>query len=290
MRGNTWNSDVILSVTAIDTSMNAILSGDQTPAERAELIVRERIAGSYPEAFTFFSDDREIEESRRRFFLGVMYYYGMGTRKDPEKAFELLKSSYDMGDGNAAFYLGMMYSKGSGVARTEYLAEKYLKEAASRGDTRAELETGILYLKREDGENAFKWIKKAADKELPEAQFILAQLYFHGFGCGRDEFMSLVMLKQAALHGHKGAQRFLADLYRSGGREIKKDRKLAKYWYSESEKRREGFRPLRFHLRPVILPSGRRSILIAAGTFGRPGIRVMVPQTGTMNPAPADSH
>ena len=36
-------------------------------------------------------------------------------------------------------------------------------------------------------------------------------------------------------------------------------------------------------------PSGASSILLAAGTFGRPGMVMMSPQTTTTNSAPADS-
>src|SRR3954447_21171989 len=40
---------------------------------------------------------------------------------------------------------------------------------------------------------------------------------------------------------------------------------------------------------PVIRPSSVRSMLLAAGTRGRPGIVMISPQTATMNSAPADS-
>ena len=40
--------------------------------------------------------------------------------------------------------------------------------------------------------------------------------------------------------------------------------------------------------RPLILPSGATSMSIAAGCLGRPGIVMMLPQTTTTNPAPAD--
>ena len=38
---------------------------------------------------------------------------------------------------------------------------------------------------------------------------------------------------------------------------------------------------------PVTLPSSSKSIFSAAGTFGRPGIVIISPQTITMNSAPA---
>ncbi len=43
-----------------------------------------------------------------------------------------------------------------------------------------------------------------------------------------------------------------------------------------------------FHFNPTMVPSSLRSMRMAAGTLGSPGIRVRVPHSGTMNPAPAE--
>jgi len=279
---------------------------DMEPMERAEYYVLNKVSDGYQEAFETFND--YALSTKAQFFLGIMYLQGLGVDVDPAKAFECMENAYKGKNINAAFYLGKMYLEGIGVKKTVYKAVDFFKEAARYEDHRAELELGKLYLENKDvacdKEKAAKWMLKSAQHGNPEAQFIMGQLYKTGTGVKSDSALAVEWLERAANKGHKGAQILLGNIYRNG-EGVQISRSEAEYWYAVAD----GKRPLRrsradlkifqrkkmgalgpcVHFSPTIVPSSLRSILMAAGTFGSPGMRVRVPQTGTMNPAPADS-
>lgn len=61
-----------------------------------------------------------------------------------------------------------------------------LRLAAASGDSRAQFELGLLLLGAPDPwkapEEAYGWLRKAGDLELPQAQFVLGGLHWHGEG------------------------------------------------------------------------------------------------------------
>ena len=69
--------------------------------------------------------------------LWAMYYYGLGTQKDPKKAFEWTKKAAEQGHGwkcwpssvEAQFNLGEMYSKGEGTLKDLKQAARWIKKA-----------------------------------------------------------------------------------------------------------------------------------------------------------------
>ncbi|ORZ21189.1 hypothetical protein BCR42DRAFT_448058 [Absidia repens] len=73
-------------------------------------------------------------------------------------------------------------------------------------------ESGWLAQRQPNEEKAFYWCQKAADQELPEAQFLLGWYYEIGLGTPRDHEKSQWYYLQAATNGNQDAnQRLLKD-------------------------------------------------------------------------------
>lgn len=104
---------------------------------------------------------------RADFNDGVVAYL-MG---DYEKAYNTMMSLTDSSeDGLSHYYLGVMYLKGQGV-------EQDYKEAS-------------------------KWLREAAERRLPQAQYKLANLYKEGKGVPQDYEFAYIWYSVGAAHQH----------------------------------------------------------------------------------------
>ena len=70
-------------------------------------------------------------------------------------------------------------------------------------------------VKADDGA-AIEWFRKAAEQELPEAQYRLGVLHENGWGVERDAVVAAGWYRQAAERGHPLAQHDLAILHLEG--------------------------------------------------------------------------
>ncbi len=105
---------------------------------------------------------------RADFNDGVIAYL-MG---DYETAYNTMMSLSDTSeDGLSHYYLGVMYMKGQGV--------------------------------EQDFEEAGKWLRKASEYRLPQAQYKLANLYTQGKGVPQDYEYAYVWYSVGAAHEHK---------------------------------------------------------------------------------------
>lgn len=78
----------------------------------------------------------------------------------------------------AMMALYFMYAEGAGVEQNLNLAFDYVKHAAELGNANAMSELGQIYSYDPDEyRNAIYWLKKAADKEYPDAILKLAELF-----------------------------------------------------------------------------------------------------------------
>ncbi len=66
--------------------------------------------------------------------LGMMYEYGQGVEKDPQKAAEMLRMAAVQEHTDAQFWLGVKYMEGMGVAFNPSTAFYWVRQAANRGN------------------------------------------------------------------------------------------------------------------------------------------------------------
>lgn len=101
--------------------------------------------------------------------------------------------------------LGLMYGQGLGVTHDDDAAEDHYLRAAQRGWLGAEYNLGTFYYKRFRYKPAETWLLKAAEKEYPEAEENLAQLYLAN-GPLQSEEKAFTWFLRAAEHGRPESQ------------------------------------------------------------------------------------
>ena len=125
-------------------------------------------------------------------FLASFYSEGWsGLQRDDEHAVALLHKGAELGYAHAMALLATAYSEGIRVAKDPTAGQHFLVEAAEHGDMNSQYLLGVELLNRtnaSDKAEGLRWIRTAADQDLPSAHRLLANLYEQGGdGIPRDE-------------------------------------------------------------------------------------------------------
>jgi TPR repeat protein len=185
--------------------------------------------------------------------LGTMYYDGLGVPYDKEKAFPLNMKAAQQGRLDAQFRVAMAYSMPESTYGRPKIPEWNVAEAskwfnkaaagavpqAEGGDPIAQYVLGELYhIGRggiaSDQNKAFSLLLKAAEQNVPDAQYTIAYLYEHGHN---EQGRFVTEDKQKAREWYtKAAQAGLAGAQLSLGRmlELSGDKEGAKLWYTSA--------------------------------------------------------
>lgn len=113
--------------------------------------------------------------------LASLYADGEGVKKNQKKAIELYTLSAEQGTAAAQFNLGMMYREGEGTERDYVRAVNLFRQAASQDHTGAIYALGLAYQLGMgvpvDLNEAVKWYKKAAEKGDTSSMWNLSTIY-----------------------------------------------------------------------------------------------------------------
>ena len=149
---------------------------------RAEALYRE---GRYEDAFDAYQRlaARSPDDGRLAAFVGALYYRGIGTDRNSDRAIEWYERAVDAGFWPAAldlagvytsqaklrearellekvgalgfspalYYLGRLYEVGRGVPADELKAYQYLRDAAQRGHVFAQRQIAVRLIKGKEG-------------------------------------------------------------------------------------------------------------------------------------------
>lgn len=104
------------------------------------------------------------------------------------------------GDADAQFNLGQAYRLGKGVPQDMAKAEELFGKAAAAGHVQASDNYGLLLFQRGERTKALPFIRAAADRGDPRAQYLLGIAHFNGDMVARDwvRAYALVSLAQQA--------------------------------------------------------------------------------------------
>jgi TPR repeat protein len=146
---------------------------------------------------------RENCDPRAYYELGVLYLmpYG-GFIKDEKKAQELFAEAAARGVANAAFKLGCMFEYGTVEKNTETAIE-YFTMASEAGRPLAAYHLALLYQQPEvcNYHKAFRYAKIAAERGVPEGEYVYGSMLLFGRGCKADRDAAIRHLRSAYKHG-----------------------------------------------------------------------------------------
>ncbi|OYY94292.1 MAG: hypothetical protein B7Y41_08210 [Hydrogenophilales bacterium 28-61-23] len=87
---------------------------------------------------------------------------------------------------------------------------------ARQGDSQAQYQLGWFHWQNAEYQQAYKWLKAAADQGHTEAEYLLGMAYLNGRGTVQNYRDAMAMFSKSALRGHMEAQYHLGIIYRDG--------------------------------------------------------------------------
>lgn len=153
--------------------------------------------------------------------LARCYLEGLGTEKNPEKAFQWYKKSAEQNHAVSQSELGVCYREGRGVAKDLLQAKAWFEKSAAQNNSYGLACLGEFYEygwgnTPVDLARAIELYQKAADQNYPWAQHKVAKFYGEGIGIEKNPTKAFEMTQKAAESGFPPAQAALAWLYYTG--------------------------------------------------------------------------
>jgi len=105
------------------------------------------------------------------------------------------------GDRDALFNMGQAYKLGRGVPEDMGKARAYYNAAAVKGSLPAQANLGIILFQAGEKSEALSWLKMAADRGEPRAQYVLGVATFNGDGTRRSRPLGYGYLLRASASG-----------------------------------------------------------------------------------------
>lgn len=168
-------------------------------------------------------------------YLGASFIVGDFTEVDYNKAFYWLSTSVSINKNSrmALFYLGLCYRYGFGVAKNEQQAFEYIKNAAELEYPLAQSNLSIYYYTGFDEMKsspslAFEWASKAAAQNDKEGIHLLGIYHKEGVGTDKNEKLAYEYFTKAAEMGYKAAMYQLGLWHSENG--VNPDKKEFFYW------------------------------------------------------------
>lgn len=136
------------------------------------------------------------------------------ARADYTAAVREWQGPADKGDADAQFNLGQAYRLGRGVKADLRKAEELFGKAAAKGHLQAADTYGLLLFQRGDRAQAMPYIRTAADRGEPRAQYLLGVAHFNGDNVPQDWIRAYALTSLAQQNGIDQAKAALAQMDR----------------------------------------------------------------------------
>lgn len=194
---------------------------DKNPPEEVRWLTKAADLGS-PEAMSRLAD---------------FYLTGTVVGRDLARAVTLQRSAAAAGDPGALNNFALMFMDGQGVEKDPIRAEELFLQAGQKGEVSAMMNLVDLYgtdgPRRNDAEFR-KWVRLAAEREVPDALYLVAVSYQQGArGFPVDERKALQFYRSAAERSHRSAMFNLGNYY-FGSQGDRPDYAQAFYWFSKA--------------------------------------------------------
>lgn len=210
---NLWGNTFV----TVDTLLEDAENGDEDAMERVAMSYLKgdselQVEKDMKQAVNWLTKLAELENGLAQFELAMLYLQGSGVQQDAKQALHWMERAKSNGDENA-------YEHGEACAK---IVE--LQEAVTDGDLQAAAALAQEYmnmgLAMEEGNEFFglclQLATAAAEANVPEAMWILAQLYEHGLGVEDDSELAVGYYRRGSDLGNAACQHGLGSLYLQG--------------------------------------------------------------------------
>lgn len=143
--------------------------------------------------------------------LGQFYYFGFGTKKDLQKAFEYFLVASEENESFAQCNLAKLYYFGEGVAKNFEKAFFWFKKSAENNFSDGQYHVGLLYHNGEGVQQDYKQAKYWYEKAILNGKNInamvrLGGMHIFGEGIPQNFPEGLKLLEYASEHGNEFAR------------------------------------------------------------------------------------
>lgn len=141
---------------------------------------------------------------------------GRGVSRSPTEAARWYRRAASAGNTEAQLALGRLFINESVKPNSDEEFEQMAQAVAEQGDSLACLKLGIHYGNKFAWQQAEKWMRRAAEQALPEAQVLLGTFYEGGRGVTQSYEEAAKWYRKAADQALPDAQFLLGVLYEKG--------------------------------------------------------------------------
>jgi uncharacterized protein len=165
----------------------------------------------------------------------------LGDGTEDENNFRICEAEAKKGGRIAQYNLGYKYANGEGVEKNILLAVDWYLKAAEQDLPEAQFNLAAIYwhglIGNVDRSRAMHWIRKAAEQGMPRAQYSLGNAYYWGSveGVGQDFSKAAHWFTKAAEQGDSYSQFNLGICFKKGYG-VKQDLNTAFTWFELSAK------------------------------------------------------
>lgn len=228
----------------------------------------------------FYKFAAELGYTKAQYKLGVCYLLGYGVDIDYSLALCWFNKAASQGDLEALYNIGNIYKStnnnkadsiysdvvrrarcilniqgdnseamsilglclliGNGLPKDEDQAFVYIKKAAEKGNSNAQVYLGYCYHFGKgvaiDKVEAIRWCEQSSNQGNPAGKTILGLCYLTADGVAEDKILGLRLLKNAAKQGYSKSQEILGCCYFHGNG-IVQDYNMAFYMFDKSAER-----------------------------------------------------
>jgi len=165
---------------------------------------------------------------------GLSYWHGEIVPASDLDVVEWLLKRAVLGNMDAEFVLGMMHAEGQGIPKNSDAALEYYLSAGEKGHAHAQyLAATLLLIEKKDAPEAAKWMLRAAEQGLVEAQNSFGFMNQQGLGVAKSDEKAFSWYQKAAVQGYAAAQYSLGGMY-GHGLGVTKDEAEGYNWYKKA--------------------------------------------------------
>lgn len=119
-----------------------------------------------------------------------------------EKSFELFSVLAEHESGEAQMYMGLLYQYGLGVKKNQVNALQYYEKSSTSGNSKAQFHLAKFYLLKGEYTKSLTYLKESVNDNYSPSLYWLALLYKEGKGVNKDIDMYKSLLRKSIKNGH----------------------------------------------------------------------------------------
>lgn len=190
------------------------------------------------QAKNYFETGVKRGDVQANYGLALIHFYGMGEKRNRNKAYPLFRKAAEAGNVNAKVFMAKFYAMGRFVAKDTAKAEQYLLEAMDAQHPTAAFDLGyMLYMGdnlRQDYRRARKMFEYSIERyDDPASKYYLGRTYLYAQGVAKmkqNERDGVKLIREAANDGYSAAMNTLGLAYQDG-KGVKQNNGTARSWF-----------------------------------------------------------